>query len=234
MTRCGASTHARRQASKHAQRLVISPAAHTCLFGNVVTRSGCCVRSQITGDFLDEYGWLRLYRNIIDLDKYELAMLTQSDELHANTADIRNRLGEKKDAVQASIDSLKSLTTAERMEIAGLDVRIIIVLHRSSPGVACQLRGSCCSVLFVGLCELDTDGATIAVRAWAGGRWLRRDDSPAPRARMVRGDAARCRGHSRVEGGQTTGSHPVAQPSVPHQPAESEWRLTGAPRWPCR
>eukprot|EP01052_Picozoa_sp_SAG31_P015359 SAG31_NODE_985_length_10549_cov_2.605339_4_plen_136_part_00 len=79
--------------------------------------------AQITEDFLEEYGWLRLYRNIIELDKHEAAMLAENEELEANTIEIRKRLSEQQQAVERSVSKLKALTSAQRKDIADLGVR---------------------------------------------------------------------------------------------------------------
>ena len=47
---------------------------------------------QVTEDFLEEYGWKRLYREIGELGKSETVMTTQSHELRENARVVRERL----------------------------------------------------------------------------------------------------------------------------------------------
>lgn len=48
--------------------------------------------AQVTEDFLEEYGWKRLYRQICELGKSETVMTTQSRDLRENARVVRERL----------------------------------------------------------------------------------------------------------------------------------------------
>ena len=50
------------------------------------------VHAQVTEDFLEEYGWKWLYRQICELGKSETVMTTQSHELRENARVVRERL----------------------------------------------------------------------------------------------------------------------------------------------
>ena len=57
--------------------------------------SHCCALTppaQVTEDFLEEYGWKRLYREIGELGKSETVMTTQSHDLRENARTVRERL----------------------------------------------------------------------------------------------------------------------------------------------
>jgi hypothetical protein len=54
----------------------------------VITRAW----AQVTEDFLEEYGWKRLYRQICELGKSETVMTTQSRDLRENARVVRERL----------------------------------------------------------------------------------------------------------------------------------------------
>ena len=47
---------------------------------------------QVTEDFLDEYGWRRLFRELHELRKCEIVMSTQSAVLRANAEAVRKKL----------------------------------------------------------------------------------------------------------------------------------------------
>lgn len=51
-----------------------------------------CGGAQVTEDFLEEYGWKRLYRQIGELGKSETVMTTQSHDLRENARVVRERL----------------------------------------------------------------------------------------------------------------------------------------------
>jgi len=75
---------------------------------------------EVTEDFLEEYQWRRLFREICELQKCETVMTTQSAELRANASIVRRRLDESRSSVARAVDALKLLSTDERGELAAL------------------------------------------------------------------------------------------------------------------
>lgn len=100
--------------------------------------------AQVTEDFLEEYGWNRLYREIHELGKSETVMTTQSQDLRETARVVRERmersrcvacpprppiarrphaLAANSSKVASTIANLKTLQPDERNELAHLPVR---------------------------------------------------------------------------------------------------------------
>jgi len=76
------------------------------------------VVDELTEDFLEEYGWRRLFRELAELKKCEIVVKVQSTELKANAQAVRDRMDMHRAQVTSTINALKDLGPSRRKELA--------------------------------------------------------------------------------------------------------------------